>query len=144
MTAPLPAPSVVAKRAPTPIPLETHPMARVDDPAEVGEDDEREWEIAVARARAAAEWAEEAAQQLMQPKKKRATSPIAIVAEPKHITTESFPKTEPLLEAWENTSSHEPVRVLPRTKSVTPAKPIVIAPRAPLQRVTVIPVPAMP
>jgi len=118
-----------SRRLPTPIPLETHPIARVDDHAEVGEDDEWEWEIAVARARAAAEWAEEAAQQLMQPKKKRATSPIAIVAEPKRITTESFPKTEPLLEAWENTSSHEPVRVLPRLKSVTPAKPIVIVPR---------------
>jgi hypothetical protein len=132
-----------AKRPPTPLPLETHPIARVDDHVEVGEDDEWEWEIAVARARAAAEWAEEAAQQLMAPKKKRATSPIAIVAEPKRITTESFPKTEPLLEAWENTSTHEAVRVLPRVKSVTPAKPIVIAPRAPLQRVTVIPVPAM-
>jgi hypothetical protein len=132
--------------APTPLPLETHPIARVDDRAEVGEDDEWEWEIAVARARAAAEWAEEAISLAAPAPKKRATSPIAIVAEPKRITTESFPKTEPLLEAWENTSSHEPVRVLPRTKSLTPAKPIVIviAPRAPLQRATVIPVPAMP
>ena len=125
-------------RPPTPLPLETLPMGRVADPTEVGED-EWEWEIAVARARAAAEWAEEAAQQIatqakapqLPVKKKRATSPIAIVAEPKHdaIKTDNWPKTEPLMEAWELTSSTQaPARVLPRVKSPTPAKPIVMIP----------------
>ncbi|MEO8840658.1 MAG: hypothetical protein ABI591_07855 [Kofleriaceae bacterium] len=121
------------RRPPTPIPLETMPMARVADPTEVGEDgDEWEWEIAVARARAAAEWAEEAAQQIAatapapQPpiRKQRATSPIAIVAEPK--LKDWSPETEPLntIEPWDNTAP--PVRVMPRLKSPTPAKPIVM------------------
>jgi hypothetical protein len=128
------------KRPPTPIPLETMPMGRVADPTEVGEDDEWEWEIAVARARAAAEWAEEAAQQIatmakapQQPRvmKKRATSPIAIVAEPKRdvIKSDTWPQTEPLqtIEPWETTQA-PPVRVMPRMKSQTPAKPIVMIP----------------
>ena len=129
-------------RPPTPIPLETMPTGRVADPTEVGED-EWEWEIAVARARAAAEWAEEAAQQIatqakapqlpVQPRvmKKRATSPIAIVAEPKRdvIKSDTWPQTEPLqtIEPWETTQA-PPVRVMPRMKSLTPAKPIVMIP----------------
>lgn len=126
---------VAQKRPPTPI-LETMPMGRVADPTEVGEDgDEWEWEIAVARARAAAEWAEEAQQIATQAKapqlpvqprvmKKRATSPIAIVAEPKRE-----PQTEPLqtIEPWETTQA-PPVRVMPHMKSPTPAKPIVMIP----------------
>jgi hypothetical protein len=55
-----------AKRAPTPMPLETQPMIRVDagpDDSNEPLEDEWEWQIAVARARARAEWAEEAAQQ---------------------------------------------------------------------------------
>ena len=136
------------QRPPTPLPLETMPMQRVADPTEVGEDGEEwEWEIAVARARAAAEWAAEAAEQAAWTappaapvRKKRATTPIAIVAEPKDW------KTEPLyeLQDWENS---QPVRVMPRVKSPTPARPIVmipahtpkptaapsVSPRAPLQ-----------
>jgi hypothetical protein len=124
-------------RPPTPIPLETMPMGRVADPTEVGED-EWEWEIAVARARAAAEWAEEAAQQLAaapvlpRAMKKRATSPIAIVAEAKRDAMKSdiWPTTEPLqrvvAEAIEEPAP--PIRVMPRVKSPTPAKPIVMIP----------------
>jgi hypothetical protein len=137
------------KRAPTPLPLETMPVARVADPMQVGEDgDEWEWEIAVARARAAAEWAQEAADaaatHLRMPAplppapKQRATSPIAIVAAPKISD-----HTEPLAKMdWDTTTTAPPVRVLPHTKAATPVKPIVIAerpqipsvsPRAPLQ-----------
>jgi hypothetical protein len=132
------------KRPPSPIPLETMPMGRVADPTEVGEDgDEWEWEIAVARARAAAEWAEEAAQQIatqasapqlpVQPRtmKKRATSPIAIVAEPKRDVMKSdiWPTTEPLERlAAAAIEEAPPVRVMPRVKSPTPAKPIVMIP----------------
>ena len=130
------------KRPPTPIPLETMPMGRVADPTEVGEDgDEWEWEIAVARARAAAEWAEEAAQQIAmqasapQPSaramKKRATSPIAIVAEPKRdvMKNDIWPTTEPLERlAAEAIEEAPPIRVMPRVKSPTPAKPIVMIP----------------
>jgi hypothetical protein len=136
------------KRPPTPIPLETMPMGRVADPTEVGEDgDEWEWEIAVARARAAAEWAEEAAQQIatqarapqlpVQPRamKKRATSPIAIVAERKRevdvdvMKSDIWPTTEPLERlAAETIEEAPPVRVMPRMKSPTPAKPIVMIP----------------
>jgi hypothetical protein len=128
------------KRPPTPIPLETMPMGRVADPTEVGEDgDEWEWEIAVARARAAAEWAEEAALLIAtqasapQPRviKKRATSPIAIVAEPKRDAMKSdiWPTTEPLQRVVaEAIEEAPPVRVMPRVKSPTPAKPIVMIP----------------
>lgn len=126
------------KRPPTPIPLETMPMARVADPTQVGEDgDEWEWQIAVARARAAAEWAEEAAQQADAPqlpvRKKRATSPIAIVAAPKRdvIKSDIWPTTEPLQRiVAESTAIEEAplVRVMPRIKSPTPAKPIVVIP----------------
>lgn len=126
-------------RPPTPIPFETMPP--VADSTQVGEDgDEWEWEIAVARARAAAEWAEEAAQQIatqakalqLPVRKNRATSPIAIVAEPKRdmIKSDIWPTTEPLQRiVTESTIDEAPlVRVMPRIKSPTPTKPIVMIP----------------
>jgi hypothetical protein len=142
--APIPAPVPVAKSAP--VPAIVKPVAAPVESEPVQEDDEWEWEIAVARARAAAEWAAEAAEasapQLApaRPRPKRATSPIAIVAEPKEkkrdpIQSDSWPQTEPLMEAWEtNTNTTDrSVRVLPRPPSPTPPKPIVIPNRMPLR-----------
>src|SRR3569623_2748212 len=98
LAAPLPTPPV-----PTPVvasaPILAKPVATPKpapvETAPVEEDDEWEWEIAVARARANAEWAAEAAE--------AAAKPAAKAKDP--ISTDSWPKTEPLLEAWEQTGS---------------------------------------
>lgn len=71
------------KRAPTPLPLETAPVARLESQSDVEPpEDEWEWQIAVARARAAAEWAEEAA---ATPKLIPAATPAPIAAAPKRV-----------------------------------------------------------
>lgn len=102
----------VMKRAPSQV-----------ESAPVEEDDEWEWEIAVARARAAAEWATEAAAAAAA---KPALRPVAKPKDP--MQTDNWPKTEPLLEAWEVTGpTDRPIRVLPRASSPTPPKPIVVA-----------------
>jgi len=119
LAAPLPTPPaalpvVAAKPAPAPAPA---PVVA----APVEEDDEWEWEIAVARARANAEWAAEAAE-----------AAAKTIATPKKdpMSTDSWPKTEPLLDACEPSGSPDrPIRVLPRKPSPTPPKPIVIAER---------------
>jgi hypothetical protein len=111
------------KRAPTPIPLETQPMSRIDD--DFGQDkpleDEWEWEIAVARARAQAEWADEAAQQAagtpvvpaaappLRVRAKSPTAPCAVIATP------------PIADRWDTSD---------RTKTTN-----LVAP-APLPRIT--------
>jgi len=115
--APAPAP-VALTPAPIPAkPVAKRPPSQVDS-APVEEDDEWEWEIAVARARANAEWAAEA----------EAAAKAKPVAKPKDpMQTDNWPKTEPLLEAWEPSGSPDrPIRVLPRKPSPTPPKPIVI------------------
>lgn len=126
-TPPVPTPVVTPVVASAPIPAKpvATPKPTPVETAPVEEDDEWEWEIAVARARANAEWAAEAAE--------AAAKPAAKAKDP--ISTDSWPKTEPLLEAWEQTGSPErPIRVLPRKPSPTPSKPIVVA--APLPRAT--------
>ncbi len=139
-TAPTSSPSVrpISAPAPSPVAVPAAQMSPKVDPEPVEEEDEWEWEIAMARARAAAEWAEEAATAApalaTRPvaRSKRATSPIAIVAEPRRtdpLQTDNWPKTEPLIESWDSTS--QVVRVLPRAPSPTPPRPIVIATPAP-------------
>jgi len=132
VAAPMPAPIPVFT-APTPVvapapilakPVVKRPPSQVES-APVEEDDEWEWEIAVARARAAAEWAAEAAEAAAKPAK-----PAAKPKDP--MQTDNWPKTEPLLDAWEATGTTDrPIRVLPRASSPTPPKPIVIAAPAP-------------
>jgi len=124
LAAPLPTPPValpvVAPVAAAPAPIAKPAPAPVVA-APVEEDDEWEWEIAVARARANAEWAAEAAE---------AAAKTAVTPKKDPMSTDSWPKTEPLLDAWEPSGSPErPVRVLPRKSSPTPPKPIVIAER---------------
>ncbi|MFT3692861.1 MAG: hypothetical protein QM831_06955 [Kofleriaceae bacterium] len=62
IAAPIPA---ATKRPPTPLPLETSQVPRMESQSDVEPpEDEWEWQIAVARARAAAEWAEEEASKI--------------------------------------------------------------------------------
>ncbi|HEY6037297.1 MAG TPA: hypothetical protein VIV58_23615 [Kofleriaceae bacterium] len=141
-TPPVPTPVVVPTPiavAPAPIPAKpvATPKPAPVETAPVEEDDEWEWEIAVARARANAEWAAEA-----EAATRQAAKPAAKAKDP--MSTDSWPKTEPLLEAWEPSGSPDrPIRVLPRKPSPTPSKPIVIA-AAPLPRATSARFPASP
>lgn len=118
----------VAKSAPPPVIVK--PVAAPVAEAPVVEEDEWEWEIAVARARAQAEWAAEAEAAAPRP------SPIAIEPLRKRdpMQSDSWPQTEPLMDAWEtNTNTTDRgVRVLPRQPSPTPPKPIVV-PTLPLR-----------
>jgi hypothetical protein len=152
-----PAPLAVAKVAPEP----------------VVEEDDWEWTIAIARARAAADEAELAAATSPPAAPKfiaSKTLPIAKVAEhkPDPITTDSWPKTEPLGEIDYNdyTSpmteivrvarmAHTPRVVLPAKSTPPKAMPVVVPvvaaapaqvrdyPRA-TSPVTVIPIPKLP
>jgi hypothetical protein len=141
--APVIAPALVIAPAPiaaaAPIlakPVANRPPSQVD-PAPGEEEDEWEWDIAVARARAAAEWAQEAADAAAKPAAKPVARSVNAPAKRDPMQTDNWPKTEPLLEAWEATGTTDrPIRVLPRAPSPTPPKPIVVVapvPRFPAQ-----------
>ena len=110
------------KRAPTPIPLETQPMSRIDDDFEQGKplEDEWEWEIAVARARAQAEWADEAAQAAAPPVARTAAPPLRVRAK-LPTAPSAVIATPPLADRWDTSD---------RTKTTN-----LVAP-APLPRIT--------
>ncbi len=128
------------KRAPTPLPLETQPMIRVDEfekmeaePLEPLEplEDEWEWEIAVARARAQAEWADEALAQQTQvaatpalrPAPPAVPAPVApaLRIRAKSQTSPITPVKPPIADRWDTSD---------RTKTAISAAP------APLPRIT--------
>jgi hypothetical protein len=155
LVAPAPAPVAVAPAAPprrrlpgiatmpTAFPVVQVPAPALVQPPVVAppaepEEDEWEWDIAMARARAAAEWAQEAADAITARKPPVLPPP----------DTDSWPKTEPLNEVWEDASSplstdrilrlaHTPVVKLPAKPTPT-SMPVAKASR------TVIPVPELP
>ncbi len=127
------------KRAPTPIPLETQPMIRVDVAPEPLED-EWEWEIAVARARAQAEWAAEAAASVAPapPPRVRAKSP-SVQAAPIADRWDTSDRTKTTMTTTKATTAP-----LPRVVTSPPTRPVqAVPPVSPTGR-TVIPVPTLP
>jgi len=104
-------------------------------PGPVVEEDDWEWTIAIARARAAAEDVEESVVAARPPQRRmRADTvpPPVIAVKPDPIATDSWPKTEPLGELDYNDYT-SPVAALPTSLRVVPPMPS-----------TVIPIPRLP